>query len=75
MNYKIGDFVSISLPLPFLKTADPMPMLRPPDLVSSDEIGQIVALRSLGIVEVQFRRGRFLIPVDRLDFNRVEENS
>ena len=75
MNYKIGDKVSLSLPLPYLKTADPMPMLRPPDLVSSEEIGQVVALKSAGIVEVQFRRGRFLIPIDRLLSHSVQDEN
>jgi hypothetical protein len=44
-----------------LKTADPMPMLRPPDLVDLSEVGEVVALRPLGTVAVRFRRGTFLI--------------
>ncbi len=66
MELNIGDAVSISAPLPFLKTADPMPMLRPPDLVSPEETGVVVGLRPLGIAEVRFRRGIFLIPFDNL---------
>ena len=45
----------------YLKTADPMPMLRPPDLVDLGEVGEVVALRPLGTVAVRFRRGTFLI--------------
>jgi hypothetical protein len=45
----------------YLKTADPMPMLRPPDLVDLAEVGEVVALRPLGTVAVRFRRGTFLI--------------
>jgi len=37
-----------------------MPMLRPPDLVDSGELGQVVALRALDQVAVRFRRGTFL---------------
>ncbi len=66
MNFQIGDQVCLNAPLPYLKTADPMPMLRPPDLVSPDEVGRVKGLRSLGLVEVVFRRGNFLIPEDRL---------
>lgn len=32
----------------YLKTADPMPMLRPPDLVDTTELGQVVGLRAGG---------------------------
>ena len=46
---------------PYLKTADPMPMLRPPDLVDSGELGKVVALRALDQVAVRFRRGTFLL--------------
>ncbi|MCP9774605.1 DUF3148 domain-containing protein [Cyanobium sp. HWJ4-Hawea] len=45
----------------FLKTADPMPMLRPPDLVDLEETGAVVALRAINQVAVRFRRGTFLI--------------
>ena len=45
----------------YLKTADPMPMLRPADLVDLAEVGEVVALRPLGTVAVRFRRGTFLI--------------
>ncbi len=44
----------------FLRTAEPMPMLRPPDLVDPAEVGQVIELRALGQVAVRFRRGRFL---------------
>ena len=66
MDLKVGDQVSIDAPLTYLKTADPMPMLRPPDLVSLDEYGEFVGLRANGVAEVRFRRGTFLIPLDRL---------
>ncbi len=52
--------------LAYLKTADPMPMLRPPDLVDSGEIGQVVECRALGVVAVRFRRGTFLLDQTRL---------
>ena len=62
MAYSVGDKVLLKVPLPYLKTNDPMPMLRPPDLVSIDELGLIIAIRGFDICEVRFRRGTFLIP-------------
>ncbi len=62
MEFSIGDKVFLTAPLPYLKTAEPMPMLRPPDLVSLEETGEVVGLRSFEILEVRFRRGKFLIP-------------
>ncbi len=50
----------------YLKAADSMPMLWPSDLVGSDESGAVVALHTLEIAAVRFRRGTFLIPIDRL---------
>ncbi|KGG12325.1 MULTISPECIES: NAD(P)H dehydrogenase assembly family protein [Prochlorococcus] len=66
MKVSIGDRVSLTIALPYLKTTDPMPMLRPPDLVSMDEFGVVVGLRAINLVEVRFRRGTFLIPLDNL---------
>ena len=66
MEFSIGDKVSLISPLPYLKSSEPMPMLRPPDLVAPEEPGEIVGLRSVDIAEVRFRRGTFLIPIERL---------
>ena len=67
MDVSIGDRLRLKEPLPYLKTADPMPMLRPPDLIEPGEIGEVVALRPLDTLAVRFRRGTFLIAVDRLE--------
>tara|TARA_Y100000766_G_scaffold173951_1_gene149362 strand:- start:126 stop:347 length:222 start_codon:yes stop_codon:yes gene_type:complete len=66
MKFSLGEKVSLQVPLPYLKTADSMPMLRPPDLVSLDEVGVIIGVRPNDLLEVQFRRGNFLIPSERL---------
>ena len=62
----IGTAVRLNSTLAYLKTADPMPMLRPPDLVDAGEIGQVVECRALGVVAVRFRRGTFLLDQGRL---------
>jgi hypothetical protein len=63
----LGDKVRLRQIPPYLKTADPMPMLRPPDLVDSGELGQVVALRALAQVAVRFRRGTFLLEASQLE--------
>ena len=66
MALNIGDKVFLKVSQPYLKTTDPMPMLRPPDLVSLEEVGEIVGLRSLDVAEVRFRMGTFLLSLDHL---------
>ena len=66
MTFNIKDRVKLISPLPHLKTADNMPMLRPPDLVAIDEVGEISSIVSPDTVEVKFRRGSFLIDIDKL---------
>ena len=58
--------------MPYLKTADPISMLRPPDLVSLDEEGIIMGIRPNDLLEVKFRRGNFLIPLERLKVIETE---
>ena len=66
MNFSIGEKVSLQVPLPYLKTSDSISILRPPDLVSLDEVGLIIGIRPNDLLEVKFRRGNFLIPSERL---------
>ena len=66
MNFVIGEKVSLQVPMPYLKTVDTISMLRPPDLVSLDEVGVIIGIRPKDLLEVKFRRGNFLIPSERL---------
>ena len=55
--------------LTYLKTSDNMPMLRPPDLVAIDESGEILSIKSPDTVVVKFRRGSFLIDIDKIEKN------
>ncbi|MFN6353739.1 MAG: NAD(P)H dehydrogenase assembly family protein [Cyanobacteriota bacterium] len=64
---QIGDHVRLNGPVPYLKTADPMPMLRPPDLVDPEEIGVVVERRLRDQLAVRFRRGTFLLTAAQLD--------
>ena len=67
MKFAIKDKVKLITPVSYLKTSDNMPMLRPHDLVSIDEIGEILSIKSLDTVEVKFRRGCFLIDIDKIE--------
>ena len=67
MTVSVGDRCRLITRQTYLKTADPMPMLRPPDLVEAGEVGEVIALRPLENVAVRFRRGAFLIPLDQLE--------
>ena len=69
MEFKIKDKIKLIAPVSYLKTSDNMPMLRPPDLVAIDEIGEILSIKSPDTVEVKFRRGSFLIEIDKLEKN------
>lgn len=62
-----GSWVRLRRPLPYLKSAEPMPMLRPPDLVDQAEAGQVVALRGADQLAVRWRRGCFLVALADLE--------
>jgi len=67
MEFNIQDKVKLKNPLSYLKTSENMPMLRPPDLVAIDEVGEITSIKSPDTVEVKFRRGSFLIDTDKIE--------
>ena len=75
MKFSIGEKVSLQVPMPYLKTVDTVSMLRPPDLVSLDEVGVIIGIRPKDLLEVKFRRGNFLIPAERLMCIEQEANN
>ena len=67
MKFEVKDKVKLIAPVSYLKTSDNMPMLRPPDLVAIDEIGEILSIKSPDTVEVKFRRGSFLIDINKIE--------
>jgi hypothetical protein len=72
-GFAVGSAVRLTSSVPYLKTADPMPMLRPPDLVDPGETGVVAECRALGILAVRFRRGTFLLEESRLSPLSPEE--
>ncbi|NEP15376.1 MAG: DUF3148 domain-containing protein [Leptolyngbya sp. SIO4C1] len=61
LAFSVGDRVQVATLPPFLKTAETMPMLRPPDLVSVGEEGVVLEQKMGGYWSVRFERGAFLI--------------
>ncbi|MEY3299382.1 MAG: hypothetical protein RLZZ597_2642 [Cyanobacteriota bacterium] len=60
-TFSVGDRVQLVALPPYLKTADPMPMLRPPDLLQVGDEGLVLDRRPGGYWGVRFDRGAFLI--------------
>jgi len=60
-EFFIGSRVRLVTLPPYIKTADPMPMLRPPDVVSMEEEGIVIDLRPGGYWVVRFSQGTFLV--------------
>ena len=64
---KVGDRVKLIALPPFVKTADPMPMLRSPDILTVGEEGTIVDRRPGGYWGVKLSHGSFLIDSQYLE--------
>jgi hypothetical protein len=60
-EFTVGSKVSVVALPPYVKTADPMPMLRPPDVIQLGEQGVVIDRRPGGYWGVRFARGAFLI--------------
>ena len=58
---KVGDRIKVvSLPA-YIKTAEPMPMLRPPNVLTVGESGTIIDRRPGGYYGIRFVQGAFLL--------------
>lgn len=60
-EFIIGEKVRVITLPPYLKTADPMPMLRPPNVVTLGEEGIVSDRRPANYWAVRFNNGVFLI--------------
>ncbi|WP_416671945.1 regulatory protein SipA [Egbenema bharatensis] len=65
-TFSIGDRVRIVTLPPYVKTAEPMPMLRPPNVVQLGEEGVVVDRRPGGW-GVRFAKGLFLLDEQYLE--------
>ena len=66
-EFRIGDRVRIVVMPPYVKTAEPMPMLRPPNVVQLGEEGVVLDRRPGNFWGVRFSRGAFLMDSQYID--------
>jgi Protein of unknown function (DUF3148) len=60
-EFNIGTTIKVVMLPAFLKTADPMPMLRPPSVLEIGAIGLITDRKPGNYWVVKFDRGSFLL--------------
>jgi hypothetical protein len=66
-QFAIAQKVRVKTLPPYLKTADPMPMLRPPNLICVGEEGIILDQRPGGYWAVRFEKAAFLMDSQYLE--------
>ncbi|HIK27414.1 MAG: DUF3148 domain-containing protein [Oscillatoriaceae bacterium SKW80] len=70
-EFKIGDRVKVVAIPPYVKTAEPMPMLRPPNVIRLGEEGIVIERRPGEYWGVRFNKGAFLMESQYIEL--VEE--
>ena len=60
-EFSVGDKVKLIESPPYIKTAEPMPMLRPPNVVKVGEEGTILDRRPGEYWAIRFKNGAFLL--------------
>ena len=60
-EFTVGDRVRVKILPPYVKTAEPMPMMRPPNVIHLGEEGLVIDRRPGGFWGVRFSRGMFLM--------------
>ncbi len=60
-EFTIGSKVRVVTLPPYVKTADPMPMLRPPEVIHLGEEGIVIDRRPGGYWGIRFAKGSFLL--------------
>ena len=63
----VGDKVRVVALPPYLKTAEPMPMLRPADVLEIGEEGMVLDRRPGGYWGIRFAKGAFLMESQYLE--------
>lgn len=66
-EFTVGERVRVIAIPPYVKTAEPMPMLRPPNVVRLGEEGVVLDRRPGGFWGVRFAKGAFLMDSQYLE--------
>lgn len=69
----VGQSVRIVALPPYVKTADPMPMLRPPNVITIGEEGVVLARQPGNTWSIRLAKGAYLL--DRDYFEPIENKS
>ena len=60
-DIKVGDRVQVTQLPEYIKTADPMPMLRPANVITIGEQGIILKANPSGYWSIRFTQGAYLL--------------
>ncbi|MGB5595875.1 MAG: DUF3148 domain-containing protein [Crocosphaera sp.] len=71
----VGSKVSLVSRPPYIKTADPMPMLRPADILKIGDEGIVMDRRPGGYWGVKFTQGTFLMESQYIALLTSQESS
>lgn len=73
-EFAIGSKVRVIALPPYVKTADPMPMLRPPDVIRIAEEGTVLDRRPGGYWGIHFAKGNFLLDSQYIESVDIPES-
>ncbi len=74
-EFAIGSKVRVIALPPYIKTAEPMPMLRPPDVIHIGEEGIVIDRRPGGYWGIRFTRGAFLLDSQYIESTDIPPQS
>ena len=66
-QFEVGDRIRLTALPAYIKTAEPMPMLRSPELLTIGEEGVIIDRRPGNYYGIRFNRGSFLLESQYFD--------
>ncbi|NEQ38812.1 MAG: DUF3148 domain-containing protein [Okeania sp. SIO3I5] len=71
-EFSIGQKVKLVVQPPYIKTAESMPILRPPNVVRLGEVGTILSCKPGNYWSVRFEKGAFLIESQYIETVEVD---
>ncbi|MBW4646196.1 MAG: DUF3148 domain-containing protein [Goleter apudmare HA4340-LM2] len=74
-EFAIGSKVRVVALPPYVKTADPMPMLRPPEVLHIGEEGIVIDRRPGGYWGIRFGKGAFLLDSQYIESTDIAPES
>jgi Protein of unknown function (DUF3148) len=72
-NFSVGDRVRVTALPAYVKTAEPMPMLRPPNVIKLGEEGTVLARQPGSFWSVRLEKGAFLMEAQYLEVINGED--